>query len=1243
MRRNPRRGFPTISVAATIFYPGICHGLGVKCREPFLFLQSLIPVFMNLRSNAISVAALLAALIARTGAEEIADANLVMRIFDERCVECHAPDENEGGLVLENYEGVLKGGESGAAIVPGTSAESLLVKYLRGEVEKDGKKKFMPPGKREKLSAQEIQLISRWIDAGATRPAAIAKREIKVPRVEPKVAPRHAINALAAHGPLIAVGRYGVVELIKADTREVVRRLEGHRGNVNALVFSADGATLFSGSGENAITGEIRQWSVADGKLTRALEGHRDTIYALALAPDGKTLASGSYDQQIKLWDVNRATELRTLRGHNGAVFSVAFRPDGKLLASASADRTLKLWDVATGQRRDTLSQPTKEQVALAWSADGKRLAAGGYDNRIRVWEVSAEGKETTNPLAVARFAHESPISRLLWSPDGKTIASAAHDRQVKLWDATAVKERALLEIQPDWPSALAFAGETLVVGRLDGTIACYQIVDGRPIAATPPPKPNPAKVSGVLPRGIQRGREGELKLLGTNLAGLKSVAATDSRLQVRSADGANPNEARLWITTPAELPRGPYEIKVTGADGAAAGTVSVMIDDLPQHALGSDPVTFPAAIWGVLEKPGDRQSIAFNAKAGETLVFDLAAKSIGSKADAVLSLVDSNGQVLARSNDFDATGDPFIAHTFRTDGRYSAVVVDLQLAGSSEHFFRLTAGAFPFVTACLPLSVPPNAETEVELIGYHLPTDRKVKVKSGTESEISLPLDREKFRARRDFKLLVSALPSGHETEPNDSPAQANVMPAPVGVHGRIGAAKDADLVRFDAKIGSVWAIETQAAQRGSPLDTKIEVLDAAGRKVERLLLQAVRDSAITFRPIDSGAADARVDNWREMELNQFMFLNGEVARIFRMPEGPDSGFQFYANGGKRIAYFNTTATAHALDEPCYIVEPRPPGTKLIANGLPVFTLFYENDDDGDRQIGTDSRLLFTAPADGAYFVRVSDSRGLGSDRHVYRLVIREAAPDFNVAVGPTTISVNAGSGQAFNVSADRKDGFDEDISVEISGVPDGYKITTPMVIQAGHSTARGTFNALAGAKPVAPEQSAKVKITATAQISGQPRVREVGGFAKVTLAKEPSLFVALEPVAPGDTLEKLSPPTPFQDQDPARPSEITIAPGEIIPAWIKVKRKDHQTEIRFDVENLPHGVIVDNLGLNGITLLTGQNEGEIHLKAEPWVPETSRLIFAQTREAGKQTSLPVILHVRHKPGAKLPTLSIK
>lgn len=62
----------------------------------------------------------------------------LFRLLDERCVECHAKDDYEGGLVLEDHASLMKGGESGASVIPGKSAESLLIKYLRGEVEKDG-------------------------------------------------------------------------------------------------------------------------------------------------------------------------------------------------------------------------------------------------------------------------------------------------------------------------------------------------------------------------------------------------------------------------------------------------------------------------------------------------------------------------------------------------------------------------------------------------------------------------------------------------------------------------------------------------------------------------------------------------------------------------------------------------------------------------------------------------------------------------------------------------------------------------------------------------------------------------------------------------------------------------------------------------------------------------------------------------------------------------------------------------
>jgi len=54
--------------------------------------------------------------------------------------------------------------------------------------------------------------------------------------------------------------------------------------------------------------------------------------------------------------------------------------------------------------------------------------------------------------------------------------------------------------------------------------------------------------------------------------------------------------------------------------------------------------------------------------------------------------------------------------------------------------------------------------------------------------------------------------------------------------------------------------------------------------------------------------------------------------------------------------------------------------------------------------------------------------------------------------------------------------------------------------------------------------------------------------------------------------------------------PLEITIAPGQSIPAWLKIKRNGHDELVTFSVENLPHGVIVDNIGLNGVLIPKGK-----------------------------------------------------
>src|SRR5437667_308859 len=215
---------------------------------------------------------------------------------------------------MESFDLLMKGGESGAVIVPGKSDESLLVRLIEGRVEKDGKKLIMPPGKkREKLKPEQIALIRAWIDAGAKPPAEFKPRELVVPRIEPKVPGRNSVNAIAYSpaGKLLAVARYREVELRLAETHAVVRALKGHRGNVNAISFSPDGKFLFAAGGEAGWLGEVRQWTLAEGGLAHVFEGHKDAIYSVAVSQDGKTLATGSYDQKIKLWNIETGDEVK--------------------------------------------------------------------------------------------------------------------------------------------------------------------------------------------------------------------------------------------------------------------------------------------------------------------------------------------------------------------------------------------------------------------------------------------------------------------------------------------------------------------------------------------------------------------------------------------------------------------------------------------------------------------------------------------------------------------------------------------------------------------------------------------------------------------------------------------------------------------------------------------------------------------------------------------------------------------
>ncbi|MFM8469164.1 MAG: c-type cytochrome domain-containing protein, partial [Limisphaerales bacterium] len=211
-----------------------------------------------------------------TAASAAPDFTLVQALFKKHCVECHATADAEKNLVLETHASLMKGGDGGVPVVPGDSAKSLLMKSL----EVRDKVKLMPPGKRKKFEPSELALVKAWIDGGAKPPAIAteAVREVVTPQIEPRVAPRKSIQAVAfaAQPNVIAVARYREVELRDADTGAVRHTLTGIRGNVNSVAFSADGQWVAAAGGEPGVQGQAAIWRVAEGKLERGFAGHFD-------------------------------------------------------------------------------------------------------------------------------------------------------------------------------------------------------------------------------------------------------------------------------------------------------------------------------------------------------------------------------------------------------------------------------------------------------------------------------------------------------------------------------------------------------------------------------------------------------------------------------------------------------------------------------------------------------------------------------------------------------------------------------------------------------------------------------------------------------------------------------------------------------------------------------------------------------------------------------------------------------
>src|SRR5439155_16127770 len=107
------------------------------------------------------------------------------------------------------------------------------------------------------------------------------------------------------------------------------------------------------------------------------------------------------------------------------------------------------------------------------------------------------------------------------------------------------------------------------------------------------------------------------------------------------------------------------------------------------------------------------------------------------------------------------------------------------------------------------------------------------------------------------------------------------------------------------------------------------------------------------------------------------------------------------------------------------------------------------------DDAMGKDSRLEFTAPATGEYLARVTDLQERGGPEYTYRLTLALAVPDFRLSFTPDRLAVGRGGRTPLAVTAERLNGFEGEIVVEVAGLPTGVRVAGPSRIRAGQKSA--------------------------------------------------------------------------------------------------------------------------------------------------------------------------------------------
>lgn len=600
-------------------------------------------------------------------------------------------------------------------------------------------------------------------------------------------------------------------------------------------------------------------------------------------------------------------------------------------------------------------------------------------------------------------------------------------------------------------------------------------------------------RLSVITPRGVQRGAEHALTFQGSALADAQEIFFYDSGFEVLSVQGDG-NTAKVKVRVAPDCRLGEHVAQVRTASGISDYR-TLYVEALPaadEVEPNSDFAT-PQSIQlnqvvnGTISNE-DVDYYRIEAKQGQRISAEIVAMRLSSAMfDPYVAILDEKRFELGTSDDTSlALQDGYVSVIAPSDGVYLIEVRESAYAQGNT--YRLHVGTFPRPQVVYPAGGKMGEPTEVRFLG--MPSGELT-------ATVQLP-----DRPVTDFGLFaedeggVSPTPNTFqlfqygnvlEVEPNNELAQATPAELPLALNGIIEADGDVDCFKFRATKGQVYEVECYARRIRSGLDPVMNLYFADGRHIAGNDDSRGPDSYFRFTVAE--------DSEYIIRINDHLGRGGPgmVYRVEFQPVAPSLTLgiprnerygqyrqQVFIPKGNRFGTLISATRTNFGGDLLLMQDQLPPGVTMHWEPMPA----------SQNQMP----VVFEATADATLSGALIDFRAKHADPNVnieggftnradyliaepgqslYRwkdvdrlpVAIIDEVPFHLQLVEPNVPLVRDGS-MNLRIVAHKKEGWDEDINVQLPYRPPGVGAPPSVTLPKGQTEVLYTINANGGAE---------------------------------------------------------------------------------------------------------------------------------------------------------------------------------